>query len=461
MANAFTGNQDLRISRTARRRSVAPAMVWLFAITVLATIFQIYTVSIANTYPPLSMVMCNILLASLFFTKDYKLSNALLFCGSLVLYQMISLCWAPDPMQGGRRVIYDELPFFAVFLATEAIVRHNPRTMVRIFKLYASVSLVQSIFAVTFRAFPGIEALFFHSSLGSSVINPNGLREALQSTVAVPVFSFDKAGGLLLYPNGAGLWGFANACIALCAAQHGRKPVWYGIAIVHLASTIACGSKASIVLLLATPVFTMMLFVGGLSRRTKPATLIAALVAAIGATLLFSVLMLSDEPGAMVSDMSTTLDSREVMWTFAREKFAESPFVGLGFGGWSDQYRHWAAAQGYRGMEADLPPHNGFIYIWSESGLVAVLLAVVASASLLWMTYRARMAPGARMISACAFASYFWLLAQSMGENWNIFGESHTQAAVALMLGYASYYARNAPKKMMAVALPRGKMHVQ
>jgi O-antigen ligase len=422
-------------------------IAWIFGAAFISTIFQFYSFSIGGTYPPMALLASLMLFVAVIATGLFKLNSAIHFCVSVLVCQIISLSWSPEYMLGLRRIVYDEIPFFSFYFAAEALARANEQRLISILKIYAGAAVIQSALTILFRLTPSAESFFLHSGIARVFINPNSLHEAFELMI-INVFGDDKAGGLTIYCNVVGLWGFVSAGIALIVSRYGSKLFWRSIAVLHLLSGIACGSKAALVLLFAVPAMLVVVYARKEIRRPTASQLLVIL-AGLGAIVIAATAILLDPSNfTFLTKTMTTIATRETMWTFAAEAFPESPMRGLGFGGWSTDFSAWLAAQGYVGTDRFLPPHNGFIYMWSESGLTAVIPAIVAAGLLLWNAYKARRTPGGQAVSVFAFGSYFWLLAQSMGENWNIFGEMHTQAPIAVLLGYASAYVRIGKRKI-------------
>jgi O-antigen ligase len=418
----------------------------LFGATLITSIFQLYIINVADTYPPTDLLLAIALLGVVLLTKRYSLNATTIVLLLFLLAQAVSLAWAVDYFRGLRRIVYEELPFFALYWAAESLAKANEGGLIRIIKIYAAVSTLQSALTILFRLSPGAESWFLHSDIALLVINPNALSDGFRflrmfGISNLNVISFDKAGGLTIYGNVVSLWGFASCCFAIICSKHGRSIYWYPIAFVHLGSILACGSKAGVVLLVIVPAVMMALYFFRAPRRIRMAMVLAALVGLAGIGAVVTTFLASPDHVEVVQDTVETISVRSNMWTFAGQAFSEHPFLGLGFNGWETEYPKFATLAGIEGPERYLPPHNGFIYTWSESGFVAVVLEILAASLLLWRAYLARKAPHGKLVSACAFGCYFWLVAQSMGENWNIFGEPHTQAPIALLLGYASALA--------------------
>lgn len=216
-------------------------------------------------------------------------------------------------------------------------------------------------------------------------------------------------------------WGanvYANAlCIVglLCAwnaMQHRRPLLWVFAAAIFVGIV---GSETRVALsVFALGLVGMVLF-RLLGRRWR---IVSALVVIVGAGLVVAM------PGRAVGALATinprlgsigggavastanvvevgeavlresSVRSRLALWRGSVDMFVASPLVGLGWGQWN-----WQKAA--YGVEFDvlLDPHNGYLWLLSEGGIVALLTALIVAVGV------------ARRLSASAFAATLPLIA--------------------------------------------------
>jgi len=268
--------------------------------------------------------------------------------------------------------------------------------------------------------------------LAPLAINPNALFALFSEAGKNNVLDPDKAGGMILNGNVAGAW--ASLCFFITVALRWRRWFIVGMAIgaVHLGAVIASGSKASLALVAcAIAVAFQMRY---LARRMSVANrlmLMVAIVGAASALYLMTTVLLSGSDFAYES--AKTLDVREIMWRHALAEFQVHPLLGHGFGGWGISFFGIGGASG----ASDLyPPHNAIVYLWSQSGLLAAVLGIAIILSYLRAFERA---------SKCVQGWEYPLLgagciavaAQSLGENYGVFGDVHASVAMGLILGAA------------------------
>ena len=123
-------------------------------------------------------------------------------------------------------------------------------------------------------------------------------------------------------------------------------------------------------------------------RRPRTWAAVTALFAVAGAALVLDRLLPGDE-GTLRSD-----DLRARFVAFALERWREHPWFGTGAGTFESL---WTAAPGT--SRPSVPPHNGFVEILSENGLVAALPLALLLVVLTWQATRPLIASIARFIT--------------------------------------------------------------
>jgi O-antigen ligase len=127
------------------------------------------------------------------------------------------------------------------------------------------------------------------------------------------------------------------------------------------------------------------------------------------------------------------------IWNYALESFLDRPFLGEGFGGWQVGFAKYALEHN---IVRVFPPHNTFIYLWSQSGIVVVILAIFFILSIIQYAFKLLNSKNRELIGLgiALLGSFLWTFIHGMGTNFGLVGESHMEVILATILGYS--YAR-------------------
>ena len=109
----------------------------------------------------------------------------------------------------------------------------------------------------------------------------------------------------------------------------------------------------------------------------------------------------------------------------------ERPLAGYGLGSFKHVYAHHVEARGYQGVQATLSgdPHNQYLYIVFEQGLVGLALFFVMIAGL----FRAFPRDPYGRLAACALTA--WCLTSLFSSHFRTFPEGHYYAFLIAILG--------------------------
>lgn len=431
---------------SGKARSVNNNLYYI-SITVLSTsILQIYLLQIGSTYLPLALISLYASAVYLFLETEIPLDRLTLLLFSLFSVEAISIVWSPDRLSGVRDIIFG-LPFLFSFLIGRALYLKSPHHALNAIKLYCVLGIFQSALVILFRLMPALESHFLRSGMAEALINPNSLHEFFDIS-ANNINAPDKAGGLLLNANVAGVWCAVMTFIALAVPFLGghreKRSIWYIVALIHSGAVLACGSKAALGLLFATPILARFAIT---FRQLQSFAGRVALVFVSGASgvLAFWFLKLWLASTGFGQEILVTSIRRLAIWEFAWAKFRGSPWLGLGYGGWERAFAPYGEHLRAFGLLPTLPPHNALIILWAESGILAAIIGALIVVAVVGTTISiAGRSPGKNILALWASSAVLFFYIQSMGENFGIFGEVHAQAPLAFFIGVAAGYLRTA-----------------
>jgi O-antigen ligase len=404
----------------------------LLLLTLVLAPFQIYTFALGDTYLPLVLLLSLGLAGFYDVRAPLKTSAALKWLIALLVAQAISLAWAVSVRDGIRDMVYT-LAFVFVFVACMQESKRNPGFVIKLIIAYTVLALVQSGLVVLFRLDPGVKLSYLQSRLATVFANPtalNGLFDAMRNNVLDPT----KSGGFELNANSGGAWVGLVGLLALGLAVGLRRRLLLCVAALHLCAVAFTGSKAS--LMLAVGLTICLVILVNVSKRVSASRLavlcfVLAVLLAVGA--LGSVFLASTQFG---QDSSDTIGSREVIWAHAAMEFANSPVLGQGYGGWTASFKPYAWRQ--RILE-QLPPHDTFIQLWSQSGLPAVVCAIgFVTAFIVEMLQFTRCgSKTAAWVGAGMLCGFLFIFLQGLGENWGLLGTLRVSPLLAACLAVA------------------------
>jgi hypothetical protein len=406
-----------------------------FTLTMVLSVPQLYALPVADFYLSLAFVSSYALWPEALRTWRSLLRNPAMLTGvAIVLVQVLSLLWSPDLRLGIRTLAYT-LPFFLIASAATIIARENPQLLRTVLGIVCAELLVLAAVVVAFRLDPALEMAYLQSELAGWLTGPNTIHAMLDGTGRNNVFDPVKSGGVFVNANVAAAYLGVGAFIAYMLA--GQKHPWRNLLAGTLLLTGAffTGSKAGILLGVSLPLAAAVVaWRAGFDRTTRNTLLALALLVAPACLLL--VWQISPTSTDFLYESANTTGTRLQIWAYAAQTFPDAPLLGQGFGGWQKGFSAYAQANG---LSPAFPPHNTLIYLWSQSGLPAALLAVVFMALIGRLAWRMVHSPlpanqhlGLLLGLACA-----WHFGHAMGENWGLWGEVHLLPLIATLVGWA------------------------
>ena len=370
------------------------------------------------------------------------------YLGAIALLYTVSLLWSPDPKLGLQPIGYF-LQFLVIFAAVVIEGRRDPRTILRALAVTVAFGLIQAVAVVIFRVMPGLRYAYYLSSIARWFISPNVLDKLFtvgQNNVLDPA----KSGGILVVDaNDGSAYLGVLAFTALGLALHTRRR-WLGIASAIMLGAIAfSGSKIGLILAVVLPVLALHIISLHYRqwRNRLRMIMVAVAVGGVLAWLAPKAIQLGEGSGyralsAFLSKSDATLSVREKIWTYGLEAFRRHPLLGQGFGGWQQDFPHYAAKVG---IDVGLPPHNTYIYLWSQGTLLAALCGIAFTVAVLRTGWRQVRDPRAQSIglSLAMTMAFLWTFIHGMGNNSGLLGEVHMSPVLACLLALA-YLQRDA-----------------
>jgi O-antigen ligase len=127
----------------------------------------------------------------------------------------------------------------------------------------------------------------------------------------------------------------------------------------------------------------------------------------------------------------TSLGRRMVMYTTTLDMIAEKPVLGLGTGGFKQRFSEIAAEKytGWRAQPAD-DPHNQYLLILAENGVIGLLLFLAVIASMLQACLKSGSIYG-KMAAGCILA---WCATSLFSGHFRTFPEGHLIAFIVGIL---------------------------
>ena len=369
--------------------------------------------------------------------------------GIAALYT-VSLLWSPDPKLGLQPIGYF-LQFLVIFAAVVTEGRRDERFVLRLLLVTLALGLIQALSVVIFRLLPGLKLEFYLSSLAQWLISPNSLKVMFIKGQANVLFPSKSAGMLGVNANFSATYLGILAFIAVGFALRYRN-LWLAVVALMLLTAVPfVGSKAGLILAVAMPIMALHVMSWQYRRwRTVLRMTMIGIVLA-GAVAWFGPKAV--EAGgagefralsALLARSDVTLKTREKIWAFTPQAFAQHPFLGQGFGGWEKAILPYARKVGL--SEGHFPPHNTIIYLWSQGGLLAALLGLAFMYRVLLLGWQQLRHPNPQAfgLSLAMTFAFLWTFLQGMGENYGLLGDIHMSPLLAclLALGYLHRRAR-------------------
>lgn len=425
---------------------------------------QLFIIKIGSTWLSLSFV------ASLFLLFFIKL-NFMLLKKPIILsllfvisIQTISLLWAIDIKFGIRTILY-MVPFISIFISTYWLTQQKINLMHKIFLVTSVGVFVEAVLVIWFRMDVMAELSFLKSDIIKIFMQPN-LAEGIFTNERNNVLVSSKSGAFFPNANVAGTYLALFAIFLMTLCIYIKKKIYLIVSVFIFLSSFFTGSKVVIIFGILLPI----IFVITSSALKKNITLKKIIYGIIIAFILvLAILILStvsrfDYWEKNINHKSflkkieyqifvfnhlakKTFKTRAYgMWFHAYDEFPTHILKGHGFGGWTLK-SNWEDKEYYQKSKnikqvSLMPPHNTLIYLWSQSGIFAVIFATFFILLVLLFGVKLIKYPNKdiEILGYGIFFSFLWLFMHGMGTNYGLVGERHIMPLMASFLGYA--YAR-------------------
>ena len=340
----------------------------------------------------------------------------------------VSLTWAlPGGINNGMSAVVRGVVFLLWLREMIVVAKDDPKLLNTIMIWLIPGVSAQALLAILFRVSPDIEERFLRSNLAAVFVGPQaeGLYGAMRNNVLYPF----KSGGLYVNGNVASLFGAVAALLLILAARRSANRWLYVFAALSAAGAIFTGSKTALVL---APVCVLAIIFLPHALKAWVALVGLWITLLVPVAISVGIELLQQNAPAFYSAAVQSVAGRDPLWRGAAQLFTESPLLGVGFGGWSEQMQRFT-------HQPELPPHNLIVAAWAYSGIVAALVAIVFLVAAMNFAVRVAAAqPTTRdrrnaVLALCAIA---WVFLHGMADNTTIYGEQRTMILVALAFGY-------------------------
>ena len=345
-------------------------------------------------------------------------------CGLFTVTTAFSLLWA---MPSGLKLGAVSVAFGAVsmlWLREVIVLARDDAGLLDTIMLWTVPGVtLQALLAIAFRFSPALEDRFLRSPLALLTIG----RRSLTIFADEPnnVLDPGRSGGFFVNGNVGSLFGGVAALLLCVLARRTMRPWLYAVAGLSFGGSIFTGSKTAFAVGAGCAVAILFL-----PQMLKGANWILGL---LFVPLIPPVISsLAGFAQRFLPNFSSSIESRDELWRRASQMLHESPFFGVGFGGWGDRI-------GKIGSKVELPPHNFIVAAWVYSGIVAAALTVVFVFAVTAFGLRVLAAQSTvrdRRTAAFAFCATSWVFLHGMADNTAMYGDRQTMVFFALAIGY-------------------------
>lgn len=359
-------------------------------------------------------------------------------CLAMIAIQGVSAAWSPNPVQAVRQVMYSAI-FVLLVPSIYNLVRAHPERVRKAMIIALYSTLIEAFLVIVFRALPGMKIAFLVSPLSRFFMSANVASDMF--TGAYSLADPGKSGGFFLNANVGAVFLGVSSMLAWGSALLCRSRGLAAVAAIDFLAVLAAGSKAAIgigCLMIA------LIYIIKIARAKQMGIGVAALIcfggvaAILGGVFLVPLLLHS----RYASGSTETLMTRFAIWDFGFGVLKAHVLTGLGFGGWELQWPGYAFS---RGLSPLFPPHNAFLALFVQSGIIAPITGAVFIVTTLRFAWRdiGHDDEAYRRFSLGAFAALLWIFVQAQGENFGLVGEVHLTPLFAAVMALLLYFRQD------------------
>lgn len=396
-----------------------------FLLVLICSVPQLYIIQING-----SDVSSALLLSVLLFPEMFKRNNILLNNGViislalLILITTVSLLWAINISMGFREIAY--LIQFVIILNSAFVLANLDRIFLyRTINVFLFVVCLQSLTIIFFRLDENLKLSLILSPLSDFFLGHNTLN-ALLTGIRNNFYDPEKSGGVLfINANAAACYAGISSFMAWGVYKANQSYFSLTMAFLLWLSVLFTGSKAGVIFCVMIPLFIFYLKLQKENKIIFSCAVGFFSIVLICSSIIFGV----NEQSDFLSQSKDTAGTRYEIWRYAYSVFLENPLIGQGFGGWEINYN-----QVY---DYYLPPHNTLIYLWSKSGMLAVLLAVSFAICCFAVAWRGVKNENKEIknLGFSVLMIIMWIFFHGFGENFGLIGEQHQMIIFSTMLG--------------------------
>ncbi|QPZ37479.1 O-antigen ligase family protein [Paramicrobacterium chengjingii] len=349
----------------------------------------------------------------------------------LMTAQLVAVFWSPASP-----------PYAVVIFSTFGIIACTAAFMANSRDLYATLRLImasvspililQAAATILFLIDPSLEEQYLRSPLAELFMGDAASRlyTDLPNNVTDPF----KSGGLFFVNgNRASMYlGVAAMLVFAVAVKYKRARYWV-LGFFLIAGALFTFSKTAVILSVLT--FAVALVSPAILSRGSSAGRFMFGIGLLGGLSIVALYVLATTDD-FTEASETASASRLVLWKYAIRALADSPILGLGWGGWA---RYWAGPADSLRMSPGFPPHNFILETWTDSGLVAVIIIIAlclyAIVRLLLHIRYAGSLSNARPVAFVA-AALIWMVMHGMYDNTSFYGSPNTLPFFSFVLAF-------------------------
>ncbi|WP_285319364.1 O-antigen ligase family protein [Pseudarthrobacter sp. lyk4-40-TYG-27] len=401
-------------------------MFWFLLIAMVLGVLQLYVLP----FLPLSiwwiLIMSPFVLLS---KKIIALPKFTIAIGAIVLIQAFSAAWSPDPLQAIRSA-GTTFTLLVVLVASTDVLTFAPNRFRKVLDISGLFVSFHAVLIATFFLFPKIESTYLRSSIARYFSGEGVTR--IYSDLFNNVVLDGKAGGFFVNGNTASM--FMGVCSALFMASFFKfkSKAYLLVAVMAYAGALLTGSKTALFIGVAWVGACVLLYAAAKKAHLfLPGIMVAVLGLQAGLAYIL------DKVPEFAMDSSHTFGSRQLMWNVAIDGLSESPFLGLGYGGWFSQYEKFGSEIGF----SVRPAHNLILQTWLDTGIpgVAALLLFFGAIFAVCITLSRSGRDRYSAVACCLLAMAGWIFIHGQGDNTALYGDTHSLVFFGVGLALLGY----------------------